>query len=103
MTDRYEGKPFLRLLDSYVLDTIGALDEANRAWLREAEPYFRSTFDATGNWREIVAQKMQFPAGFDAAVLEMWEKGGAKFREENGTEPEPVQFTHMFIDSNFPH
>ena len=53
MTDRYEGKPFLRLLDSYVLDAIGKLDEANAKWLVEAEPYFRETFGGTGSWQDI--------------------------------------------------
>lgn len=103
MSDRYEGKPFLRLLDSYVLDTIDHLDDANRKWLAEAEPFFRSTFAATGSWREIVAQKMQFPDGIDAAIKEMWAKGRTKFLEQNGTEPDPVQFTYMFVDQNFPH
>ena len=103
MSDRYEGKPFLRLLDSYVLDTIGALDAANAKWLSEAEPFFRQTFEAQGSWREIVVQRMQFPDGMDAAIVEMWEKGSAKFREANAAEPDPVQFTHMFVDKNFPH
>lgn len=103
MTDRYDGKPFLRLLDSYVLDTIGHLDEANRKWLVESEPYFRSKFGGTGSWRNIVANRMQFPEGIDAAIVETWEKGGARFRANTGENPEPVQFAHTFVDSNFPH
>ena len=103
MTDRYEGKPFLRLLDSYVLDAIGKLDEANAKWLVEAEPYFRETFGGTGSWRDIVAQRMQFPEGMQPAIVEMWDKGRARFIAENGHEPEPVQFAHMFVDQNFPH
>ena len=103
MTDRYEGKPFLRLLDSYVLDTIGHLDDANQAWLVEAEPFFRATFEAEGGWRDIVRSRMQFPEGMDAAIQEFWNRGRLKFIEQNGTEPEPVQFTHMFVDKNFPH
>ena len=103
MTDRYEGKPFLRLLDSYVLDTIGHLDEANRKWLVEAEPYFRETFGGKGGWRDIVATRMQFPEGIDAAIVEAWEKGSVRFRADTGEDPHPVQFTHMFVDQNFPH
>ena len=103
MSDRYEGKPFLRLLDFYILDTIGALDDANRNWLIGAEPYFRETFGGTGGWRNIVASRMQFPDGIDAAIVETWEKGRVKFREHTGEEPDPVNFAHHFVDSNFPH
>ena len=103
MSDRYEGKPFLRLLDSYILDTIGALDEANRKWLVESEPYHREIFGAKGGWREIVAGRMNFPQGMDATIVEVWEKGSARFRQDTGEEPDPVQFTHMFVDQNFPH
>ena len=103
MSDRYEGKPFLRLLDSYVLAVIGHLDEANEEWLVAAEPHFRATFGEQGSWREIVASRMQFPQGMDAAIAETWDKGRQKFCEQAGEEPDPVQFTHMFVDTNFPH
>ena len=103
MSERYEGKPFLRLLDSYILDTIGALDEANRKWLVEAEPYHREIFGAKGSWREIVETRMRFPEGMDATIREVWDKGRVRFREETGEDPDPVQFTMMFVDQNFPH
>lgn len=103
MSDRYEGKPFLRLLDSYVLDAIGHLDAANIKWLSEAEPHFRAIFGAEGSWKDIVATRMQFPEGMEASIVEIWQKGSAKFREETGTEPSPVTFTYEFVDTNFPH
>ncbi|MDE1466238.1 hypothetical protein [Aurantiacibacter sp. D1-12] len=103
MSDRYEGKPFLRLLDSYVLDTIGHLDEANQKWLKEAEPFFRETFGVNGSWREIVAGRMEFPDNMEAAIQELWDKGRIRFLQETGEQPDPVQFTHMFVDKNFPH
>lgn len=103
MSDRYDGKPFLRLLDSYVLSAIGQLDEANATWLVEAEPYFRATFGVEGTWQEIVGQRMRFPDGMDATILEVWEKGSHKFVEMTGNQPDPVQFTYEFVDKNFPH
>lgn len=102
MSDRYEGNLFLRLLDSYVLNAIGHLDEANVKWLTEAEPHFRATFNATGNWQEIVAARMQFPEGMEASIVEIWQQGCAKFLEETGTQPNPVMFTYKFVDTNFP-
>ncbi|MFC3097413.1 hypothetical protein [Alteraurantiacibacter palmitatis] len=103
MSDRYEGKPFLRLLDSYVLSAIGALDRANEDWLAAAEPHFRHIFGEAGSWREIVAARMQFPAGMEGAIAEVWDKGRARFAAEAGEEADPVQFAYTFVDTNFPH
>ncbi|RPF70885.1 hypothetical protein [Aurantiacibacter spongiae] len=103
MTDRYEGKPFLRLLDSYVLDAIDGLDPANRRWLTEAEPHFRATFGEQGTWRQIVERRMRFPPGMPDAIRETWEKGRVRFLKENSAEPDKVVFAHMFVDQTFPH
>lgn len=103
MSDRYQGKPFLKLLDSYVLSAIGQLDAPTEAWLTENHAYFESIFGVKGNWREIVEQRMQFPEGTSAAILETWEKGAVKYREHTGEDPHPVNFTHTFVDTNFPH
>jgi hypothetical protein len=103
MSDRYAGKPFLRLLESYVLDAIGHLDPASDAALRAQETEFRKTFVATGNWREIVVGRMQFPEGIQGAIREVWEAGRVRFKEANGTEPDPVEFTRIFVDTKFPH
>ncbi len=78
-------------------------DQANEDWLTQAEPFFRATFGEEGTWREIVASRMQFPAGMEAAIVEVWEKGRIRFAQESGEEPDAVQFTHMFVDQNFPH
>lgn len=103
MTDRYAGKPFLQLLDSYVLDAIGHLDPASDQALVAMEPQFRKTFGATGNWREIVASRMQFPAGMAGAIREVWQAGRVKFEQANGRPADPVEFTRIFVDTNFPH
>ncbi|MDT8758579.1 hypothetical protein MZO42_07705 [Sphingomonas psychrotolerans] len=103
MTDRYAGKPFLRLLESYVLDAIGHLDPAADQALRAMEPKFRETFGAAGSWREIVANRMQFPAGMAGAIEEVWRAGRVKFEQANGHAPDPAEFTRIFVDTNFPH
>jgi hypothetical protein len=102
MSDRYIGKPFLRLLDSYVLDAIGALDETALAGLASLEPGLRRTYGTTGSWQEIVAAQMQFPEGMPGAIRETWEKGRPRFVEAHGREPDPNEFTRIFVDSNFP-
>lgn len=103
MTDRYDGKPFLRLLDCYILDAIGHLPPEQDAQLTEMEPKFREAFGGAGDWRQIVEGRMQFPDGMQGAVLEVWQKGTKKFIAVNGQEPDPAEFTRIFVDTNFPH
>lgn len=103
MNDIYKGKPFLRLLDAYVLDAIGELDAASDAALTAQEPAFRAMLGATGDWRTIVVQRMQFPDGMASAINEVWTKGRAKFVAAQGHEPDPVEFMRSFVDTNFPH
>ena len=92
MSVRYEGKPFLKMVDSYVLDAIGELDADSAAEL-----------DASGDWRATVAGEMQFPDGMAGAIREVWDKGRAKFRAAQGYDPDPREFARTFVDTNFPH
>lgn len=93
MTDRYAGKPFLKLLDSYVLDAIGALSPAANVALTARDPH----------WRATVVLRMNFPAGMSDAIRQVWESGRRKFAAENGHDPDPAEFARIFIDSKFPH
>lgn len=103
MSDRYAGKPFLELLDAYVLDAIGQLDADRDAALTALEPRFRETFGGEGDWRALVVQRMQFPDGMAGAIRELWEKGSAKFVAAQGYQPDPGEFVRSFVDTNFPH
>ena len=102
-TERYTGKPFLRLLDNYVLDAIGHLDADEAATLTRLEPKFHQAFNATGEWRAIVVARMEFPDGIQGAIREVWDKGKVRFVQEHGHDPDPVEFTRVFVDTNFPH
>ncbi len=46
---------------------------------------------------------MQFPDGMQGAILDVWEKGKGKFAAANGRDPDPGEFTRIFVDTNFPH
>lgn len=103
MSERYAGKPFLELLDAYVLDAIGHLDPARDADLTAREAAFRRMFGGSGGWRAQVVQRMQFPDGMAGAIRELWEKGSAKFVAAQGYQPDPAEFVRSFVDKNFPH
>src|SRR3546814_125634 len=59
MSDRYTDKPFLRYVDAWVLNAIGALDEPTRAYCVAMEPQLRQGLGKTGNWDAIVAQQTE--------------------------------------------
>lgn len=103
MSERYDGKPFLRLIDCYVLDAIGHLDDEQARRLEEMTPKFRDVFGVPGTWREIVERRMDFPADMATAIRRVWDEGHDRFVEEAGREPDPAEFTQVFVDTNFPH
>ena len=103
MSDRYAGKPFLQLVDAYVLDAIGHLDLRNQQVLSEMEPRVRAAYKVEGTWRQIVEQRMGFPPGMPNAIRQVWQAGIAKFEAANGEPPDPVAFAYHFVDKNFPH
>ena len=102
MTDRYEGKPFLRLLDSYVLDAIGQLGEPQCQSLQAMEPKLSAVYNVSGSWQDIVAAQMNFPPELPAEIRRIWENGSAKMAELGQT-ADPMEFTRQFVDTNFPH
>ena len=97
---RYEGKPFLKFLDCYVLEAINELDSETREMLTEMEPKLEASFGATGGWRGYVSQMMEFPEDLPEKIAQIWRDGSARIRKA-GMEPDPVQFTHQFVDTNF--
>ena len=97
---RYEGRPFLRLVDCFVLDAIGRLDAAQASALKSMEPKLASVYGVQGSWQEIVASQMDFPDGMEAQIRTMWENGCAKMLEM-GFEADPDEFTRQFVDTNF--
>ncbi|WP_226469882.1 hypothetical protein [Luteimonas panaciterrae] len=99
--DRYAGKPFLRLVECYVLEAIGQLDEAQRDSLREMEPKLRNLYGVQGSWIEIVSSQMEFPPSLPAQIKEIWEKGLVRATEQ-GMQVDPNEFAMAFVDKNFP-
>ena len=97
---RYDGKPFVRLLDCYVLRAIGHLDEPQAAALKAMEPKLGAVYGSTGTWFEIVAQQMAFPPELDDQMRAIWATGCEKARRM-GFEPDPGEFTAQFVDTNF--
>ena len=100
--DRYAGKPFLKLIDSFVLDCIGELDQSQKAQIEKMLPKLQATFKNNGTWQEIVIEQLKFGPDIRSEVNELWAKN-QDIAKQNGATLEPIQFVIMFVDSNVPH
>ena len=99
--DRYEGKPFLRLLDCYVLRSIGQLDKQHNDTMTKMEPMFHQVYGSSSPWYEIVEEQMNFPASYSGEIRAMWDRYEVWARDQHMT-ADPDEFAVTFIRSNFP-
>jgi hypothetical protein len=97
--DRYAGKPFLKLVDSFVLKTIGHLDPSQEAVLKEMTPKLQEAFKRSGEWEEIVMAELRFGPEVQGAIRDLWEKNQMIARQ-NGVPLTPLAFTEMFVANN---
>jgi hypothetical protein len=99
VVDRYDGKPFLKLVDAFVLKAIGHLDPSQDEALQQMTPKLQETFKCTGTWEEIVMAELRFEPEVRVAIRELWEKNQAIARQ-NGVALTPLAFTEMFVANN---
>jgi hypothetical protein len=74
MNSRYDGKPFLRLLELYVLWAIGELPDAEEAKLRQMNPKLQLIYAVNGTWQQVIVSAMRIPPDLPAALREMWSR-----------------------------
>jgi hypothetical protein len=96
---RYDGKPFLKLLDCYVLWAIGELPEENVRSLKEMTPKFRLIYGKEGDWQQIVSAVMELPPNMPTLVKELWVKN-TEIARKNGVTLTPLRFAERFVDNN---
>src|SRR5262249_44115825 len=100
MSSRYIGKPFLRLLECYVLATIGELQEKEAKTLVQMTSKLQQVYSLSGSWLEIVSQVMNFPPDIDDHLRRLWEHNH-QIAEQCGERLAPNAFAIMVVDSNF--
>jgi hypothetical protein len=102
MTDgsRYDGKPFLRMLELYVLWAIGELPQAEQDTLNTMAPKLQSIYGGGGEWHDAIAAAMHMPPEMPAAIRDMWVTNLEIARANRVTLP-PQKFAEMFVDENF--
>ena len=98
---RYSERPFLRLLESYVLSCIGHLEDAQERALNDMAPDLSRAFGINGSWFEIVSRHMDFPSSLPIKIKKIWDDGVIR-ANECGFKVDPNEFARQFVDMNFP-
>lgn len=99
-TEQYKAEPMLRLLDAWVLDAVGVLDEQTSARLAAMAPKIAQTFGVTApTWQQAVEATMHFPPTLAADVRTSWETNERRFEAED-QRADPIDFAHAFVDTN---
>lgn len=97
---RYEGKPFVRLLECYILSAIDELPEVYTQKLEEMGPALKETYNLEGGWRDVVAQVMNFPESVDDELRGMWSHNQA-IAAQNNQILSAEAFAQAVVDQNF--
>lgn len=98
MSDRYEGNPWRRVLDSFMLWTIGALDESSAAQLDAMAPKLLQTFGmASGSWQDVVTTQMALDDNYVEWLRSRWAAQLAH-DDDIGQDHEPVAWATAMAD-----
>lgn len=100
MDQRYKGKPFLRLLECYVLWSINELENKDRLNLEKMSPKLREIYNIDGDWIDIIEKVMEFPNNIQSLIKNNWEKN-LKIAEIKNIKLSPERFAQDFVDGNF--
>lgn len=69
---RYEGSPFLRLLELSILRSIGRIDHADAKNMSELTPKLQLLYNHGGEWDEIVFSVLSLPLDFPTQLENEW-------------------------------
>ena len=93
--DRYVDKPFLRLVDSYVLWSMHFLDEASEQRLEAMESKLNDTLAREGRrWFELVEDEMRLTPKARTKTREAWQRAQA----QNAEPLDPLDFAYDLAD-----
>ena len=88
---RYAGNPLLRLLELYVLWSIGELNSNDDDLLQQMTPRLRETYSHNGTWFEIIESVMELPVAARQEIVELWKRARA-------VDPSAQAFAERFVD-----
>lgn len=101
LTVRYAGKPLLRLLDAYVLDALGALDERTARSNEEMAPKIIAALSVSAStWQQAIEVSMEMPPSSAQELRVKWEQYVHEALAA-GVTPDVLAWTHKMVDVRF--
>jgi len=97
MSDRYQGKPFLLLLEKYILFVIGELKPSDLENLEKMTPNLQRTFNQKGGWSEIIAGQMDLSRDDVDSIKRNWDENRRRAQVERKT-VDPQAFAQFVAD-----
>jgi len=74
LTVRYAGKPLRRLLDAYVLDALGVLDERTARANEKMAPKLIAALNVSAStWQQAIEVSMEMPPSSAQELRVRWE------------------------------
>ena len=99
-SERYAGKPLLRLLELYVLWSIDELPPSDSASLTAMAPKLKDIYGGDGTWQSAVAASIRLPPEMPSLIRENWRRNQS-IAAANSVTLDAQKFAEMFVDSNF--
>ena len=96
MDRRYQNKPFLMLLEGFVLDALGALPEDMDA----AAQLISTKVFGDPSWRVQLQAQVGLPKDFGKQLLPLF-KENQKIAESKGATLSPQEFAQALVEANF--
>ena len=90
-SERYVGRPLLRLLDYFVLASIGMLDAG--ADINAGDLVSREFGHAGANWRTTLVRELKLPPDMEARIRTLWRSQPAGV--------DPIAFAVAVSDQTF--
>ena len=98
--ERYAGRPFLRLVDAYLLQCIGHLAEPQAASICQMAPRLAVTFGSSETqWERIVEQQLGYSPEVAGEIQALW-AGYQEQSERQGVPADPAVFVYRFVADN---
>ncbi len=93
--------PFVRLLELWVLATLGAISPEDRQTMKEIEPELREIYAVADlGWKKIIEQIMEFGPGAADELRGLWLERKEEMVESGGT-ISPQRFAEETVDRLF--
>src|SRR5687767_7461364 len=94
--ERYKDKPFLLMLESYVLDAIGELPQH----MEQLAKSVSSKLFGGGDWRRRLREEVGFDKSLNEQLKQLW-KENQQIAKEKGAELLAQDFAQVLVEANF--